>query len=392
MAKFKTRARALDLLGRQQIASIPTALNELIKIGKYLLKILFVVSIASLIFLGSYLLKDWGILRGILNVLKIISPFFIGIIIAWLLDPIVSLLQKKGASRAISVAGVFTVFIFLIVLFFWMVIPTLVDQLQDAIGIVPGIVDDINSWIDNLFNDLNNLYNYDFSSIQENIYLAFEEFSNSITVGLPTILVDAASNVISGGLNVIIGLFIGFYMLFDFNNVRKELLNFIPKKAHSDTIELTDRLNNSLKSYVQGTLFVTLILFTVQSIGFTLAGLKAPVVFGLICAITNIIPYVGPYIGGVPAVVVGFTISPLVGLLSLIAVVVSQFLESYVLTPVVMSKTMKLHPVTIIIGLLIFGHFFGILGMILSTPIISCLKIIFNFFDEKYELFEKIQN
>ena len=382
MLKLKNKDEKLDI----------SSLNELIKIGKYLLKILFVVSIASLIFLGSYLLKDWGILRGILNVLKIISPFFIGIIIAWLLDPIVSLLQKKGASRAISVAGVFTVFIFLIVLFFWMVIPTLVDQLHDAIGIVPGIVDDINSWIDNLFNDLNNLYNYDFSSIQENIYLAFEEFSNSITVGLPTILVDAASNVISGGLNVIIGLFIGFYMLFDFNNVRKELLNFIPKKAHSDTIELTDRLNNSLKSYVQGTLFVTLILFTVQSIGFTLAGLKAPVVFGLICAITNIIPYVGPYIGGVPAVVVGFTISPLVGLLSLIAVVVSQFLESYVLTPVVMSKTMKLHPVTIIIGLLIFGHFFGILGMILSTPIISCLKIIFNFFDEKYELFEKIQN
>ncbi len=382
MLRLRTKDEKIDV----------TSLNELIRIGKYLLKILFVVSVASLIFLGSYLLKDWGILRGILNILKIISPFFIGIIIAWLLDPIVTFLQKKGAGRAISVAGVFTVFIFLIILFFWMVIPTLVDQLQDAIGIVPSIVDNMNNWIDNLFNDLNNLYNYDFSSIQANIYLAFEEFSTSITVGLPTILVNAASNIISGGLNVIIGLFIGFYMLFDFNNVRKELLNFIPKKAHSDTIELTDRLNNSLKSYVQGTLFVTLILFTVQSIGFTLAGLKAPVVFGLICAITNIIPYVGPYIGGVPAVVVGFTISPLVGLLSLIAVVVSQFLESYVLTPVVMSKTMKLHPVTIIIGLLIFGYFFGILGMILSTPIISCLKIIFNFFDEKYEFFEKIQN
>ena len=382
MLKLRNREEKLDV----------NSLNKLIRLGKYLLKILFVVSIASLIFLGSYLLKDWGILKGILNVLKIISPFFIGIVIAWLLDPLVSLLQKKGASRTISVAGVFTIFIFLIVLFFWMVIPTLVDQLQDAIGLVPGIIDDMNSWIDNLFDDLNNLYNYDFSTIQANIYLAFEEFSNSITVDLPTILVNAASNIISGGLNVIIGLFIGFYMLFDFNNVRKELLNFIPKKAHSDTIELTDRLNNSLKSYVQGTLFVTLILFTVQSIGFTLAGLKAPVVFGLICAITNIIPYIGPYIGGVPAVVVGFAISPLVGLLSLIAVVVSQFLESYVLTPVVMSKTMKLHPVTIIIGLLIFGYFFGILGMILSTPIISCLKIIFNFFDEKCEFFEKIQN
>ena len=128
-----------------------------------------------------------------------------------------------------------------------------------------------------------------------------------------------------------------------------------------------------------------------QSIGFSLAGLKAPIVFGLICAITNIIPYIGPYIGGIPAVAVGFTISPLVGFLSLAAVVISQFLESYVLTPIVMSKTMKLHPVTIIIGLLIFGHFFGIIGMLLSTPVISCIKIIFNFFDEKYEIFEKIQ-
>lgn len=175
MLKLRNREEKLDV----------NSLNELIRIGKYLLKILFVVSIASLIFLGSYLLKDWGILKGILNVLKIISPFFIGIVIAWLLDPLVSLLQKKGASRTISVAGVFTVFIFLIVLFFWMVIPTLVDQLQDAIGLVPGIIDDMNSWIDNLFDDLNNLYNYDFSTIQANIYLAFEEFSNSITVDLP---------------------------------------------------------------------------------------------------------------------------------------------------------------------------------------------------------------
>ena len=369
-----------------------TSLNELIKIGKNLLKILFVVGIASLVFLGSYLIKDWGVLRVFFNILKLISPLFIGIIIAWLLDPMVSFLQKKGASRTISTVGVFATFIFLIVLFFWMVIPSLVTQLQDAIGIVPGIVENINSWINNFFDDLTSLYNYDFSTIQANIYSAFESFSDTITVGLPTVLVNIASSIISGGVNFVIGLFIGFYMLFDFNNVRKELLNFVPKGAHSDIIELTDRLNSCLKSYVQGTLFVTLILFTVQSIGFTLAGLKAPVVFGLICAVTNIIPYIGPYIGGVPAVIVGFTISPLVGLLSLVAVVVSQFLESYVLTPIVMSKTMKLHPVTIIIGLLIFGHFFGILGMLFSTPIISCLKIVFNFFDEKYELFDRIQN
>lgn len=369
-----------------------TSLNDLIKTGKKVVAILLVLGIACLIFLGSYLLKDWGILRGILTLINIIAPLFIGIIIAWLLDPIVSFLEKKGANRTLSTIGVFAGFLLIIVLFLWMVIPTLASQMQDAIGIVPGIIDGITTWTTNFFDELTELYNYDLSSVQENIYSAFENIGQSITVGLPKLLMNVASSILSGGLTFIIGLFIGFYMLFDFNNVRKGLLSFVPKKMHSDIIEITDRLNDCLKSYVQGTLFVMAILFTVQSIGFTLAGLKAPAVFGLICSVTNIIPYVGPYLGGIPAVIVGFTISPLVGILTLVAVVVSQFLESYVLTPIVMGKTMKLHPVTIIIGLLIFNHIFGIIGMLLATPAIACLKIIFNYFDDKYEFIERIQS
>lgn len=368
-----------------------TSLNELIRVGRNVLKILFILGIVSLVFLATYILRDWGITSGILTILKIMTPLFIGLIVAWILDPAVCFLEKKGASRTISTIGVFTAFMFIVILLFWLIIPSFANQVQDVIGILPKMIDSVNSWLDNLFSDLTNIYNYDFSIIEENIYSAFQEMSNAVTIGLPSFLVDLASNIISGGITFILGLLIGFYMMFDFNNIRKQLLNFIPRRAHNDIIDLTDRLDSALKSYVQGTLFVTLILFTVQSIGFSLAGLKAPIVFGLICAITNIIPYIGPYIGGIPAVAVGFTISPLVGFLSLAAVVISQFLESYVLTPIVMSKTMKLHPVTIIIGLLIFGHFFGIIGMLLSTPVISCIKIIFNFFDEKYEIFEKIQ-
>ena len=382
MLRFRRKDESLDY----------TSLNDLIKTGKNVVSILFVLGVVCLIFLGSYLLKDWGVLKGILTLLSIISPLFIGLVVAWLLDPLVSFLQKKGASRTISTIGVFLGFICLIILFLWIVIPTIADQLQDAVGIVPGIIDGISTWSTDLFTELNDLYNVDLTSVQNNLYTSFEKITETITVGLPTVLMNIASSIISGGLTLIIGFIIGFYMLFDFNNVRKELLNFVPKKIHSDVIDLTDRLNDCLKDYVQGALFVMAVLFTVQSIGFTLAGLKAPVVFGLICAVTNIIPYVGPYIGGIPAVIVGFTMSPLVGLLTLVAVVTTQFLESYELTPIIMSKTLKLHPVTIIIGLLIFSHLFGIIGMLLSTPIISCLKIIFNFFDEKYELVEKIQN
>ena len=82
----------------------------------------------------------------------------------------------------------------------------------------------------------------------------------------------------------------------------------------------------------------------------------------------------------------------IIGIIILIAIVIAQFLESYFLNPVVMSKTMKLHPVTIMLGLLIFGHFFGILGMILATPIIACGKVIWNFFNQKFEILDKINN
>ena len=135
-----------------------------------------------------------------------------------------------------------------------------------------------------------------------------------------------------------------------------------------------------------------LILFICQTIGMTIAGMKAPMVFALFCAVTNIIPYLGPYIGGIPAVLAGFLLSPSIGVGVLISVVVCQLLESYLLTPTIMSKTMKLHPVTIIIGLLLFSHFFGIIGMLFATPIISCGKVIINFFIDKYDLFgEKIE-
>ena len=115
-------------------------------------------------------------------------------------------------------------------------------------------------------------------------------------------------------------------------------------------------------------------------------------IFGLFCAVTNVIPYIGPYIGGAPAVIVGLSISPMTGICTLIAVVIAQLLESNFLQPLVMGKTMKLHPVTIMIGLLLFGSFFGILGMILATPIIAIIKTILLFINEKFSLMERVTN
>ena len=117
--------------------------------------------------------------------------------------------------------------------------------------------------------------------------------------------------------------------------------------------------------------------------GFAIVGLNAAVVFGLFCGITDLIPYIGPYIGGAAAVIVGFTQSPIIGFATLVVAIIVQLVESYVLQPVVMSKAMQLSPITIIVGLLLFGYFFGIVGMIIATPCMSIIKEIIIFISRK---------
>lgn len=366
--------------------------NEGLNVGVKLLKLLFFLLVVLSIYVCSKLIDDWKILPFILTMLSIISPLFIGIIVAWLFDPFVTKLQKKGINRVIGTF--FTYFLLILggVLLVNLILPSISSQVNDIITSAPSFINGARNWVDGVFDKIGDLTHYDLTDISEGVYNSINQIGLSITVDLPTKIVSIISGVISGGINLIFGLIIGFYMLFDFHNVRKHLLAFLPRKFHKDTIELTDRVNDNLRNFVHGTFLIMGILFVFQSIGLSLAGMKAPLVFGLFCAITNVIPYLGPYIGGVPTVLIGFSIDPLVGIFSLVSVVVCQTLESYFLQPVVMGKTMKLHPVTIMIGLLIFGHFFGIIGMILATPTIAIFKTIAMFFDEKYNIVGRIQD
>ena len=151
-------------------------------------------------------------------------------------------------------------------------------------------------------------------------------------------------------------------------------------------------LDDTCKDFVQGTLLISFIVFVITSIFFAIIGLPSPMLFGLICGITNIIPYIGPWVGGAIAAIVGFTVSPLVGILTIVIAFVSQQIDGIILQPLIMGKTMKLHPVTIMIGLLVFGYFFGMLGMIIATPTIACMKIIIMYINDKYKLKDKIVN
>lgn len=364
-------------------------LNEVIGTSKKILKIFYVLAILSLIGLGIFLLRETKILALFLKILKVISPLFIGILVAWILDPLVNWFVKKGVKRVIASIFAFFILIFVIYILCILIFPKLGSQINDFIAIVPSIFTSIYNWIDNLFDKLSSSA-FDFSNIKNHIYSGISGISANITTKLPTMVVGFVTNFVSGIGTFLLGLIVGFYLLIDFNAI-KRVLDFVPKKYHENIIEIASRINTSFRNFIQGTLLVSLGIFILSLIGYSAIGLKAPMLFALLCAITNIIPYIGPWLGGAICAIVGFTVSPLCGILTIIVAFVIQQIDGIILHPLIMGKTMKLHPVSIMIGLLIFGSLFGIWGMVLATPIMAGIKTIINYFDEKYEIISRFK-
>ena len=361
-------------------------LNEGLKIGVNILRILYFLIIIMFLYVLILLLSRLNVLSFSLDLLSVISPIFIGLVVAWLFDPLVTKLENKNVNRILATIFVYFVLIVCVALFTSLTIPLIADQLNDLASQTPGFISYLKDGIDGIIDNISSASGYNLTDTKLQLYDFINGIGNGITTKLPNLVVTVISNIFKGGVNLLFGFIVGLYMLFDFKSIRKHFISLIPKKYKNDTNEIIDELNSNLKGYVNGTLLIMSILFVCQAIGLTIAGMKASLVFALFCAITNIIPYVGPYIGGIPTVLVGFSVSPLTGILCLVSVVVCQLVESYFLQPVVMGKTMKLHPVTIMGGLLIFGHFFGILGMIFATPIIAIFKTIFKYFDKKYDI------
>ena len=360
-------------------------INENVDLLGKILKVLFIVLIIVAIMIITYVVKEWKILYFLGSLLKILIPFFIGIFIAWLFNPIVKFLTKHKFNRVGATILVYGIFIVVLTLFIVFSVPVATKEINDFIKIIPKLGQGLSDFIDKVFVILDPIVNGNSESIKSEIYNTIATIGKDITVGLPNKIISIVTSIVSGLGTFLIGLFIGLYMLLDFDNVSKGIINLFPTKARENIRSLMDIANKNLVNYVQGLLFTTTLVWLGNTIGFSISGLKAPVLFALFCGVTNVIPYIGPWIGAAPAVIVGFTQGIPTGIVTIISVVVVQALDNVIFTPLVQSKNLKLHPVTIIISLLIFGHFFGIIGMVLAAPLIATLKTIFIYFNDKYE-------
>ncbi|MDD3187306.1 MAG: AI-2E family transporter [Bacilli bacterium] len=358
--------------------------NELVSLSKKILNIAYIFIIILGIYAVTILFKEWKIIDFFKNLLAIISPLFIGLLIAWLFEPAVTYFKKKGLKKTTSAAIVYAIFIGILALILGTLLPMLSNQINDFVKTLPNVFDSIMNWIDGIFDNFKNIEGFNVDNVKSNVFSNIEAYSNTLTSSLPTIIVSIISSLLSWIGVILVGLIIGFYILISFDNI-DDVFEFLPKQAEEDTRNVIDAVNKSLRKFVQGALIDSTLVFVVSSIALWIVGLKAPLLFGLFCGITNIIPYAGPYIGGAPAVIVGFSQSPTTGFLTLLMIAIIQLIEGNFFQPIIMSKTTKLHPVTIMIGLLVFGYFFGIIGMVISTPLIAAFKAIFMYFNNKYQ-------
>ena len=365
-------------------------LNQVIVLARKILKVLYVTIILASILLAIVLLTKLHAGRIIFGILGVAAPLFIGFIIAWLLNPIVTYLTKKNVNRSLASVFVFAMFLVIVFLVIKFMVPMLYKQLNEFIEIIPTLFLHASNFVQDAFEKLS-ATGFDFSTIESKVYESLQEFGTNLTTSLPSTIIDGVGKFVSSVGTLLLSLIVGFYLLIDFDGMKK-FFDIVPKKHNNVVRKLAHDLDDTCKDFVQGTLLIALIVAIITSVLFAIAGLPSPMLLGLICGLTNIIPYIGPWVGGAIATIVGLTVSPLVGIFAIVIAFISQQIDGMLLQPLIMGKTMKLHPVTIMIGLLVFGYFFGIIGMIIATPVIACSKVLILFFNDRYKLKEKIVN
>ena len=362
-------------------------INDILKLSHKVLKVFYILMLIVGIYVILKVFQELNVFKIILDILGIIAPLFVGLIVAWLFNPIVSFLQKKGVKRVFGTIFVYLILLGIIGLILGTLLPILYDQIVNFASSIPNLLRNVEGFLDNFLDKFDRIDGIDIVTIKNNVLLEVETFGDKIVDTLPSMVIGIGKTLINGISTVGIGLIIGFFLLINSSNVGDTLTSLLPKKWRKDATDLSKMIDGTMRNYVVGIIIDAFVIFVICSIVFSLIGLRAPLLFAIFCAITNAIPYVGPYIGAVPALIVGFSISPTVGILTLIAIAVIQFFEGNFLQDYIMSKATKLHPVTIISGLLLFGHYWGIIGMALSTPIIGIFKQLWLFFDAKFDFF-----
>ncbi len=311
------------------------------------------------------------------EIIKILSPFFMAVLISYIIYPLVIRFERKGLKRSVSIIIIY-IFITLSLVFFSIyIMPHVLNNAKELFSTLPDITgryqELFNSYISKIKSskwppELKNLI---FTEIDSGTVFVQKYASQLMKKSLSVI---ASSLVII--LNIVLSMIIAYYFIKDTEGMKRGALMLVPKRMRNGLINLGRELNSIITHFIQGQLLTALIVGLLETIGLYIVGVKYPFVLGVIGGVANMIPYFGPLLGAIPALAVAILQSPFKALLTALVFIIVQQIDNAFISPKIIEGKLGLHPVTTIIAVLIGGEFFGIIGMLVGVPVAAMLKVI----------------
>ena len=311
-----------------------------------------------------------------------LAAIVISIILAYIINPLVSYLETKKISRRFGVLIVYVGFVLIFVVLFLVVLPKTVQELRNLFTSLPNLVNDVNLRILDSADHIEKVTNIDMSRILKNIQDGIEQYLNSIQTGLVERLRSMASGMYAAFgrmVSFVLVLILTYYFTVDKNRIKVKLYKLIPSNYRSDILYLGSEINAAMLEFVKGKLLLAVIVGVMTTIMLLILGVNFAVAIGLITIVADIIPYIGPFLAFIPAFFFSVMDSWTKAIWVSIFFVFLQWAENNLFAPKILGKRTGLHPAVVLLCIVIGGGTFGVIGMILSVPVFSILTILKNF-------------
>lgn len=341
-----------------------------------------------------------------------LSSVIIAIIFAYIIDPIVNYLERKGVKRQFGVIIVYISVILIFGILIVSVIPKTINEVSNLLASLPAMVDtlikDVNNFLTEVFAKFNielpenfiNVYkesnpkvngNVETPQIVSDILNSMKKTINELIVKMQGSLMGSLSNIVSklygfltSAFRLVLIIIFSFYFSVDKERFILKVKKAIPNKYREDISYLTGNIDTALQQFIRGRMLLAIFVGVLTMIYLLILRVDFAVIIGLITCVADIIPYIGPFLGCAPAVLFAFMDSPMKALWVLVLFVVVQWVENNILAPKLIGDSTGLNPLVILISIIIGGGIFGVWGMVISVPLTSIIFILVDFIKIKY--------
>lgn len=351
----------------------PIKNNEAVKnIGIFCWSMIGLLILVALFFYIIYLIKI------------AIIPLIVAVGIAYLLTPLVVLLQKK-MKKVFAVAITYIIFTGIIFTIFFFMVPVVADQFKTFIGKLPIYISNLTTIVDDflkksiLMGNIEKMIGKEIIPKDTNAITAYI-VNNLKNINFFQSATSFTRSIINIVITFIIGPLLGIYVLKDTHKFREIFIKVMPVRFKSQASTIIDKVNSVGGRYIRGQFLVSIIVGTLCTIVLLILKVDFPVLLGFMAGVFNIIPFFGPVIGAIPAALTALFISPLKAVIVILLFIAVQQIDNYVISPNVMKYQVGIHPGVLIFSLIAGGALFGVIGLLLAVPTVAVFQEILKYY------------